>query len=107
MGLALWDLGDRFLCSLPPLGDSGPVVGERAPTTQHFGHILVVDAPSRCFTPLLPAIMALRIQRSLALAAFSLSCFASAYSNFSSVDMMRAQIALMDDRPKDCPPWYD
>ena len=51
--------------------------------------------------------MALRLQRALAIAALSLSCVASASKNYSSVDMMRAQLALLDDRPKDCPPWYD
>lgn len=33
---------------------------------------------------------------------------AAAYANTSSsynVDALRAQFALMDDRPKDCPPW--
>lgn len=25
--------------------------------------------------------------------------------NYSTMDMMRAQLSLMDDRPKDCPPW--
>lgn len=30
----------------------------------------------------------------------------SAAYNYSTADMMRAQLALMDDRPKDCPPWY-
>lgn len=30
----------------------------------------------------------------------------AAYANSSyNVDAMRAQFALMDDRPKDCPPW--
>ncbi|KAH7321410.1 hypothetical protein B0I35DRAFT_351931 [Stachybotrys elegans] len=28
-------------------------------------------------------------------------------SSFSDVDMMRAQLALMDDRPKDCPPCFN
>jgi hypothetical protein len=36
----------------------------------------------------------------------SLSSIAAAYTNYSSVDMIRAQLALMEDRPKDCPPWY-
>jgi hypothetical protein len=31
---------------------------------------------------------------------------AYANSTFSNVDMLRAQLALMDNRPKDCPPWY-
>lgn len=55
----------------------------------------------------LTAVMALRLYRALALAALSLSCVTSAYQNYSSIDMMRSQLALMDDRPKDCPPWYD
>lgn len=40
------------------------------------------------------------------LGVLSLSSVASAFANYSSVDMMRAQLALMDERPKDCPPWY-
>lgn len=33
--------------------------------------------------------------------------FVAAYANssFSEVDMLRAQLALMDDRPDGCPPW--
>lgn len=50
--------------------------------------------------------MALRLHRALAVAALSLSCFASAYNNYSSVNVARSQVTLMDDRPKDCPPWY-
>jgi hypothetical protein len=42
-----------------------------------------------------------------ALAVLSLSWSARAYQNSSSVNMMRAQLALMDDRPDECPPWYD
>ncbi len=55
-----------------------------------------------------PANMALRLPRALAIAALSLSlsCVASASRNYSSVDMIRAQLDLLDDRPKDCPPWY-
>jgi hypothetical protein len=51
--------------------------------------------------------MARRLPRALALAALALSPLADAYSNYSSmdIDMMRAQLALMADRPKDCPPW--
>jgi hypothetical protein len=51
--------------------------------------------------------MAPRLRRALAIAALSLSLssIASAAANYSSVDMIRAQLALMDDRPKDCPPW--
>lgn len=45
---------------------------------------------------------------SVALAALSLSLPVRAYYNStSSVEMMRAQLALMDDRPDECPPWYD
>jgi hypothetical protein len=50
--------------------------------------------------------MARRLPRALALAALALSPLADAYSNYSmDIDMMRAQLALMADRPKDCPPW--
>ena len=33
--------------------------------------------------------------------------FASTYANssFSQVDMLRAQLSLMEDRPDHCPPW--
>ncbi|KAL2256567.1 hypothetical protein VTK26DRAFT_1472 [Humicola hyalothermophila] len=51
--------------------------------------------------------MAPKLPRALALAAMSLSTLASAYSNYSSIDMMRAQLALMEDRPKDCPPCFN
>ncbi|KAK4241540.1 hypothetical protein C8A03DRAFT_41028 [Achaetomium macrosporum] len=51
--------------------------------------------------------MALRLPRALTLAALSLSCATSALSNSSSIDMMRAQLALMEDRPKDCPPCFN
>ncbi len=50
--------------------------------------------------------MASRISRLLAVGALSISCFVSAAANYSSIDMLRAQAALMDDRPSDCPPWY-
>jgi hypothetical protein len=40
------------------------------------------------------------------IAALSLSWMTDAFSNYTSIDMMRAQLALMDDRPSDCPPWY-
>ncbi|KAK4447596.1 hypothetical protein QBC34DRAFT_409083 [Podospora aff. communis PSN243] len=50
--------------------------------------------------------MALRIRCAFALAALSLSCV-SAYRNTSSIDMMRTQLALLDDRPKDCPPCFN
>lgn len=39
-----------------------------------------------------------------ALGASVLSGLASAQKNYTQIDMMRAQLALMDDRP-DCPPW--
>jgi len=51
------------------------------------------------------ATMGLRIPGAFALAALSLSWVAAASRDYSSIDMMRAQIALLDDRPKDCPPW--
>ncbi|KAK3354314.1 hypothetical protein B0H65DRAFT_8042 [Neurospora tetraspora] len=51
--------------------------------------------------------MAFGIPRALALAALSLSCVASAYQNYTSIDMLRAQMELMADRPKDCPPCFN
>ncbi|KAK4167257.1 hypothetical protein QBC43DRAFT_256433 [Cladorrhinum sp. PSN259] len=50
--------------------------------------------------------MAFRLMNALAIA-LSLSSVATAHSNYSSVDMMRAQLALMEDRPKDCPPCFN
>ncbi|KAF4629027.1 hypothetical protein G7Y89_g9123 [Cudoniella acicularis] len=44
---------------------------------------------------------------SAVLATLSLSWIAHAYQNYSSLDMMRAQLALMDDRPADCPPCFN
>lgn len=53
--------------------------------------------------------MASRTARAVAFGALALSSVALA-QNFSSsspgIDALRAQLALMDDRPKDCPPWY-
>jgi len=42
-----------------------------------------------------------------ALATLSLAWTAYGYQNYTSLDMIRTQLALMDDRPDDCPPWYD
>jgi hypothetical protein len=47
-----------------------------------------------------------RLLGSLAIAALSLSWTGYAFQNYTQVDMMRAQLALMDDRPDNCPPWY-
>ncbi|KAI1338403.1 hypothetical protein F5Y15DRAFT_128100 [Xylariaceae sp. FL0016] len=44
---------------------------------------------------------------SLALATLSLSCLAMAQRNYTQVDMLRAQLALLDDRPGDCPPCFN
>lgn len=45
--------------------------------------------------------------RALALGALSLSpCLVSA-QNYTEVDMLRAQLALMGDRPPDCPPCFN
>ncbi len=49
--------------------------------------------------------MASHLSRLLAVAALSVSTV-YAYLNSSSIDMMRAQLPLMDDRPQDYPPWY-
>jgi hypothetical protein len=47
------------------------------------------------------------MRRGTALVALlSLSWTAQAMHNYSSIDMMRAQMSLMDNRPDDCPPWY-
>ncbi|KAH6853934.1 hypothetical protein B0I37DRAFT_300365 [Chaetomium sp. MPI-CAGE-AT-0009] len=53
--------------------------------------------------------MAFRLPRVLALAglSLSLSCVASASNSYSSADMMQAQMALMEGRPKDCPPCFN
>ena len=54
-------------------------------------------------------LMASRILRAAVLGALSLASLGDAYNNYSSydsVDMMRAQLALMEGRPKECPPWY-
>lgn len=54
--------------------------------------------------------MALPSPRSLllgALVAFpSLPAMASAWANYTQADMMQAQLALLDGRAADCPPWY-
>ncbi|KAK4672828.1 FAD-dependent urate hydroxylase [Podospora pseudopauciseta] len=50
--------------------------------------------------------MASKIPRALALL-LSLSCAVSAASNYSSIDMLRVQAALMEGRPKDCPPCFN
>ncbi|KAI2604129.1 uncharacterized protein GGS25DRAFT_449216 [Hypoxylon fragiforme] len=43
----------------------------------------------------------------VALGALSLSCLVTAQQNYTQVDMMRAQLALMGDRPSDCPPCFN
>ncbi|KAI1179051.1 hypothetical protein F4777DRAFT_535406 [Nemania sp. FL0916] len=45
--------------------------------------------------------------RLIALGAVSLSCVVAAQRNYTQVDMMRAQLALLDDRPTDCPPCFN
>jgi len=57
-----------------------------------------------CYPIISPAMVS-RISRAVALSALSFAGLASAFLNYSTPDMMRAQMALMDDRPKDCPPW--
>ncbi|KAI2622383.1 hypothetical protein GGR54DRAFT_61305 [Hypoxylon sp. NC1633] len=47
------------------------------------------------------------IYRLAALGALSLSCLVVAQRNYTQVDMMRAQLALLDDRPTDCPPCFN
>ncbi len=48
-----------------------------------------------------------RLVGAATLAAFSLSWTTYGYGNYSTGDMMRAQLALMADTPTDCPTWYD
>ena len=54
--------------------------------------------------------MALPSPRSLLLGALvalpSLPAMASAWATYTQADMMQAQLALLDGRPPDCPPWY-
>ncbi|KAI1632186.1 hypothetical protein F4809DRAFT_108929 [Biscogniauxia mediterranea] len=45
--------------------------------------------------------------RRLALGLLSLSCLVAAQKNYTQFDMMRAQLALLDDRPSDCPPCFN
>lgn len=52
------------------------------------------------------AVLSLRALLAGALVAAPSMVAAYANSTFSHVDMLRAQLALMDNRPKDCPPWY-
>lgn len=52
--------------------------------------------------------MTIGMARALAVAALSLPPLASASNHsYSSMDLIEAQIALAQSRPKDCPPWYD
>ncbi|KAK4144391.1 uncharacterized protein C8A04DRAFT_36639 [Dichotomopilus funicola] len=54
--------------------------------------------------------MALRLRRAVALAALSLSCVASTSQgshSYTSAEMMQARLALMEERPPDCPPCFD
>ncbi|EHA54731.1 ABC transporter [Pyricularia oryzae 70-15] len=48
-----------------------------------------------------------RLRTALALGATSLLWLASVSANYTTYDSMRAQLALMDDRPKDCPPCFN
>ncbi|KAI0179033.1 hypothetical protein GGR52DRAFT_534567 [Hypoxylon sp. FL1284] len=43
----------------------------------------------------------------IALGALSLSCLVLGQNNYTQVDMLRAQLALLDDRPSDCPPCFN
>ncbi|ROV93387.1 hypothetical protein VMCG_08424 [Cytospora schulzeri] len=55
--------------------------------------------------------MASRSARALVLGALALTSTASAFQNYSSsspdIDALRAQLALMDNRPRDCPPCFN
>jgi len=41
----------------------------------------------------------------MALSLSAVAVGASASNEYSKADMLRAHRSLMDDRPKDCPPW--
>ncbi|CAJ2499778.1 Uu.00g026310.m01.CDS01 [Anthostomella pinea] len=43
----------------------------------------------------------------LGLGFLSASCLAAAQKNYTQVDMLRAQLALLGDRPGDCPPCFN
>ncbi|KAJ2984075.1 hypothetical protein NUW58_g6140 [Xylaria curta] len=45
--------------------------------------------------------------RHIAIGAISLFCVVAAQKNYTQFDMMRAQLALLDDRPGDCPPCFN
>ncbi|KAI1349292.1 hypothetical protein F5Y01DRAFT_289623 [Xylaria sp. FL0043] len=45
--------------------------------------------------------------RLVAVAAISLSCMTAAQMSYTQADMLRAQLALMGDRPADCPPCFN
>ncbi|KAI6081498.1 hypothetical protein F4821DRAFT_249212 [Hypoxylon rubiginosum] len=45
--------------------------------------------------------------RRVALGVLPLSCLVLGQRNYTQVDMMRAQLALLDDRPSDCPPCFN
>lgn len=47
----------------------------------------------------------IRVQQAAALISLSLPWMAQGFQNYTSVDMMNAQLALMDNRPDNCPPW--
>ncbi|KAH8899195.1 hypothetical protein GQ53DRAFT_299949 [Thozetella sp. PMI_491] len=54
--------------------------------------------------------MVSHITRAIAVAALSMSALptlTSAYRNSSSINMARAHMSLMEDRPKDCPPCFN
>lgn len=52
---------------------------------------------------MVPPSVSLRV---LALVTSILSpCLVAAQTNYTQLDMMRAQLALYGDRPSDCPPW--
>ncbi|KAI5857370.1 hypothetical protein GGS23DRAFT_345946 [Durotheca rogersii] len=45
--------------------------------------------------------------RRAAVGALALSCLVAGQKNYTQFDMMRAQLALLDDRPNDCPPCFN
>lgn len=88
---------DNLLVRLTPLNHTSPTSQlEALPDKAH--------QESRLLT------MISRTARAFALGALALASAASAFQNYSSsyagVEALRAQLALMDDRPSDCPPWF-
>lgn len=90
--------------SLPPHPPSSSPSDPLQQATFTLGSALVIAVAIRP-----PPAMALPSLRSLAIAAVALLpalASAQANSSYTEADMMRAHYELLNNRPKDCPPWY-